>query len=388
MTYIPGFSSQKFIAGLDRDTRSTQQELRGYGRGLQVAGDKGKFMGTLLGAAAKYGGTALAGMIGGPLAGLVVPAMTRSAGEYLGRKMMGRGSKIPSQSKTGLLGSQFDALRAYRKDMPENWKGAAMGAFGSEIMSGLKSDVGKELMTQMGDAFPRPSVQSSRLEGYDPSKAIPSDLSSDILPNMPGDPMSELAGMAEEEFGPEAGIMDKLRGRFGQFQDWNESFQNQKPSWGKPDWWQDPQAAAWDKQGNVSKMMGSQWGGYQEGGEVESDDEQFSEHYIDWLYMLEKEDPKGFIKQITDWKKRGQSPEDYFDMYNSAIESGEFRPDSLYMKYNPDFISPSPMWHPDTLEKKRQEREMMPKMDPSRYQQGGHVPQYQMGGLIQYRKGY
>jgi len=75
-------------------------------------------------------------------------------------------------------------------------------------------------------------------------------------------------------------------------------------------------------------------------------------------------------------------------MYNSAIESGEFRPDSLYMKYNPDFISPSTMWHPDTLEKKRQEREMMPKMDPSRYQQGGHVPQYQMGGLIQYRKGY
>jgi len=88
--------------------------------------------------------------------------------------------------------------------------------------------------------------------------------------------------------------------------------------------------------------------------------------YKDWIDIVAKENPKflkGLDEPIDRWK--------FFDMYNKATESGEFPPDSLFNVHNPDFISPNPMFHPDTLEKIRLEREEA--NGPEGYQHGGAV---------------
>ena len=88
--------------------------------------------------------------------------------------------------------------------------------------------------------------------------------------------------------------------------------------------------------------------------------------YRDWIDLVAKKNPK-FLKEKDEPYDRWK----FFQWYNQATESGEFPPDSLFNVHNPDFISPNPMFHPDTLEKIRLEREEA--NEPEGYQHGGAV---------------
>jgi hypothetical protein len=133
-----------------------------------------------------------------------------------------------------------------------------------------------------------------------------------------------------------------------------------------------------------------------------NENEKDEKWYRDWIDLVAKENPKflkGLDEPIDRWR--------FFDRYNEATESGEFPPDSLFNVYNPNFISPNPMFHPDTLEKRRLEQEELRKdieENPEQWrdigmQHGGmayplqmsggqYSPEQGFGGLIQYRKGY
>ena len=124
--------------------------------------------------------------------------------------------------------------------------------------------------------------------------------------------------------------------------------------------------------------------------------------YRDWIDLVAKKNPK-FLKEKDEPYDRWK----FFQWYNQATESGEFPPDSLFNVHNPDFISPNPMFHPDTLEKRRLEQEELRKdieENPEQWRDigmqeggmayplqmagGGYLPKQGFGGLIQHRKGY
>ena len=111
--YIPGFSKQVFGAGLQRDIRSTQEDIgkkaRELGRYQQRRKGLGKIGGFL-------GGMAMKGLLGatmGPVGLMIAQAAGRGIGAALGssKLLSGKGPDVGRERDgKGLLGSQYDTL--------------------------------------------------------------------------------------------------------------------------------------------------------------------------------------------------------------------------------------------------------------------------------------
>jgi hypothetical protein len=368
MAYIPGLSSQIFGAGLGRDIRSTQQELLGLGKGLQESQFKQKVMGSLLGQGGKYLGTALAGMVGGPLAAVALPALMRGAGQYFGGKMAGRGPKIPGQSETGLLGSQFDMLKGIRGDMPEAWKGAALGAAGSELISGLTSEAGKELMSNIGSKFNL--GQYGEAAGVGPSAAMQN------LAQVQG-PTGTAMGRRMPEIGKnlnlgQAGVSAAGRevtdlSRYGEARDLRAL-----------------QAAGMSNPMDVGEA-GLRFGRQAAGGAFSPEMYQANlptpQELSGTLAGLGKQGAQlGQFTGISPVESQGMPRGGLMDLLRSSLGGAG---DALTSHFGKNYISfgnaPQGQVWPERFWGKG-------------FQEGGsvdpQVPQYQMGGLIQYRKGY
>ena len=153
-SYIPGLSSQIFGAGLSSDVRETQEDL--YGKGSKL-GER-SFYDKIGGMFGSRGGKALAkwgmGALGvtNPWLKLAIPALGAVAGAY-GIPKLFSGKDKKYKSKTGLMGSQYDKLSKFQDRLGEERKGRAIGYGLEGLYEGLKSDVGKELWSDVQSKY-------------------------------------------------------------------------------------------------------------------------------------------------------------------------------------------------------------------------------------------
>ena len=170
-SYIPGLSSTIFGAGLGADVRETQEDL--YGKGSKL-GER-SFFDKLGGMFGGRGGKALAkwgmGALGvtNPWLKLAIPALGAAAGAYGLPKLFG-GKDKKYESKTGLLGSQYDKLSKFQDRLGEERKGRAAGYGLEGLYEGLKSDVGKELWGDIQSKYGW--GEYGKAAAVDPSQAL------------------------------------------------------------------------------------------------------------------------------------------------------------------------------------------------------------------------
>ena len=170
-SYIPGLSSQIFGAGLSTDVRKTQDDL--YGKGSKLGErsfyDKigGMFGGRGGKALAKWGMGALG--VTNPWLKLAIPALGAAAGAYGLPKLFG-GKDKKYESKTGLLGSQYDKLSKHQDVLGEERKGRAAGYGLEGLYEGLTSDVGKELWGDVQSKYGW--GEYGKAAAVDPSQAL------------------------------------------------------------------------------------------------------------------------------------------------------------------------------------------------------------------------
>ena len=421
--YVPGLQSSIFGAKLDRSVADTQEDLRNKAKRMKKGLFRGK-IGRFLGkGAGKWLGKALTTGIAAtnPLAALALSSAISAGTQRIGEKI-GRGKDVKLRNTSGLLGSQYDDLKDYQKGADKASKGAAWDTFGEEILGGLKSDYGQKIWgDQLSDDF------KTKVFGKNLGSKTHDELSKMNIGEMLGtkgaffgaeDKLSDVGKEAYDWAGDKGLDAYNLYKKAG---DWRQNlgqsimdkFNQAKSSSMQTDYSSltpEQSQIQYDDMYQDGGIVGYQEGGYKVDPDFDyvyvNEDEDWNEkdenQYKDWIDLVSKKNPKLLKEKDEPWQRW-----EFFDKYNKAVESGEFPPDSLFNVHNPDFISPNPMFHPDTLEKRRLEQEELRKdieENPEQWRDigmqeggmayplqmagGGYLPKQGFGGLIQYRKGY
>ena len=166
-SYIPGFSSQAFGAGLQRDVKATREDQERKKAELKKYMNKRGTMG-------RWGGKIASGLLGvglgamgmGPLGLLAAKSIGAGLGSAFGSSEMlsGKGPSMQPGVGTGLLGSTYERLGEAKGGIGEAMRGQAFGAGASQLVSGLAGAAGKELGSDLEKYFIGQQEQSMLLD--------------------------------------------------------------------------------------------------------------------------------------------------------------------------------------------------------------------------------
>ena len=151
--YIPGFSKQVFGAGLQRDIRSTQEDIGKKARELGRYQQRRKGLGKIGGFLGKMAMKGLLGATMGPVGLMIAQAVGSGLGSAFGgsKLLSGKGPDVGRERDgKGLLGSQYDTLSQFKGGLDKQMQGLAMGAVGSSLMGSMMGAAGGELKSALG----------------------------------------------------------------------------------------------------------------------------------------------------------------------------------------------------------------------------------------------